>query len=231
MDLVLQVGGYLVGLVLQLLTINSMRGGAYRRYPFLFLYVIADFLTSLLEIWPRLQYDKGTPEAKHQWTVLYWIDEWIIQALVFLLVISLVYRASVRFRPRRTLMLLLISATLLFAGITWRIHYRPEYKTGKWMTPWTRDMYFGAAVLNLGLWAMLIGSRERDNKLLMISGALGIQFTAGAVGQALREISHATVPATAVLIMVANLTCMYIWWQAFRRPDDAPKATPPPHPA
>jgi hypothetical protein len=225
MDLVLQVGGYLVGLVLQFLTINSMRHSAYREYPFLFLYVIADFLTALREIRPRLAYETGTPQAKKDWAAVYWIDEWVIQGLVFLLVISLVYRASAHLRPRRSLLAGLIGGTLLFAGISLWIHYSPEFKTGKWMTPWTRDMYFCAAILNLGLWAMLIASREKDRRLLMVSGALGIQFTAGAIGQALREISHDTVPVTAILIMVANLTCMFIWWQAFRHPAKSAERT------
>jgi hypothetical protein len=38
------------------------------------------------------------------------------------------------------------------------------------------------------------------------------------MGQALREISRATVPATGLMIIFANLTCTYIWWQAFRPP-------------
>jgi hypothetical protein len=225
MDLVLQVAGFVLGLVLQILTLNSMRRGAYRHYPFLFLYVIVDFLTSLLEIWPRLEYDNGTAVAKRQFALIYWVDEVIIQFLVFLLVISLIYRASARMRPRRSLTFLLTGATLAIAGISWWLNYSPELRWGKWMTPWSRNMYFCAAILNLALWAMLIASREKDQRLLMISGALGIQFTANAIGQALRDISHATVPAANVLIMVSNLTCMYIWWHAFRLPQAAQKAS------
>ena len=86
------------------------------------------------------------------------------------------------------------------------------------MTRWTRDMNFCAAVLDLGLWAMLIRTREKDMRILMISGALGIQFTAGAVGQALRDVSNATVNITSVLIVSANLVCLCIWWQTFRDP-------------
>ena len=41
------------------------------------------------------------------------------------------------------------------------------------MTPWTRDLNFGAAILDLGLWALLIGSRQKDRKLLLVTGALG----------------------------------------------------------
>jgi hypothetical protein len=94
-------------------------------------------------------------------------------------------------------------------------------RMGQWMTPWTRDLNSCAAILDLGLWAMLIRSREKDYRLLMVSGALGIQFAAGAMGQALREMSRSTVPG--LLIMFANFTCTYIWWQAFRPPKKDPK--------
>jgi hypothetical protein len=69
---------------------------------------------------------------------------------------------------------------------------------------------------------MLISRPKRDWRLLMVSGALGIQFTAGAIGQALRDISHATVLFTSVFIMCANIACLYIWRQAFREPQKRP---------
>ena len=108
---------------------------------------------------------------------------------------------------------------LVFAGITFLIYYDPSTTTGKWMNPWLR-IEFRAAVLDLGLWALLIGARHKDYKLLMVSGALGIQFTADAIGQALRFLSHSptSVQLTGYLISCANLVCLYIFWQAFRSP-------------
>jgi protein-S-isoprenylcysteine O-methyltransferase Ste14 len=89
------------------------------------------------------------------------------------------------------------------------------------MTPWFRNLNFSAAILDMGLWALLIGARRKDYRLLMISGALGIQFTAGAIGQAFRQVthsSHSSVQVTGYLIAFANLACLYIFWQAFRAP-------------
>jgi hypothetical protein len=86
------------------------------------------------------------------------------------------------------------------------------------MTLWTRNMNFCAAILDLALWATLIRKREKDQRTLMIAGALGLQFTAGAIGQALRDVSHSQVDLSSVIIVSANLICLYIWWQAFRRP-------------
>jgi len=221
MNIASQIAGHVVGLLLDVLVVDGLRRGPYRRYPFLFLYVIGDFLTTVLEIEPSLTFN-ATAAAQQRWRATYWIDEQIMQGLLFLLVISLLYRASAGTRARRTILLGVIGATVLFATISLAVHHRPGMKTGQWMTPWTRDLNSSSAVLDLGLWALLIRSREKDYRLLMVSGALGIQFAAGAMGQALREISRATVPATGLFIMFANLACTYIWWQAFR-PSKTPK--------
>ncbi len=218
MSLALQLIGYGAAISLQILILNAMRGGAWRRYPFVALYVVADLVTNVAEIQPNIAYDSGSALAKKHWAILYWFDERIMQALLFLLVISLIYRASTHLRPRRTLVLTLVCASLLFAGISLFAHFDPNVTTGMWMTRWTRDMNFCAAILDLGLWAMLIRAHEKDYRILMIAGALGMQFTAGAVGQAMRDISHETVDITSVIMVGANLTCLYIWWQAFRRP-------------
>ena len=36
------------------------------------------------------------------------------------------------------------------------IHYRASAALGVWMTPWKRDIRFGAAVLDLAAWGMLV---------------------------------------------------------------------------
>jgi hypothetical protein len=84
------------------------------------------------------------------------------------------------------------------------------------MTRWTRDLNFCAAILDLGLWALLIGSRQKDYKLLLVTGALGIQFTGGAIGQSLRDMAPGIVAAASDFMMIASLARLYIWWQAFR---------------
>jgi hypothetical protein len=50
----------------------------------------------------------------------------------------------------------------------------------------------------------------------MITGGLGIQFAGGAIGQALRDMSPAIVMAASDFTVIANLACLYIWWQALR---------------
>jgi hypothetical protein len=84
------------------------------------------------------------------------------------------------------------------------------------MTQWTRDLNFCAAILDLGLWALLIGSRKKDYKLLLVTGALGIQFAGGAIGQSLRDMSPGIVTVAGDFTVIASLARVYIWWQAFR---------------
>lgn len=228
MDFAVQIVGYMVGLPLEILVVDAMRrAAAYRLYPFVFLYVIADFITTVMEIQPSLAFMAKKEGSQHPWSTIYWRDQWIMQALVFLLVLSLLYRASAQIGPRRTMLLGLICATLLFAAVSLMLDYTPNTKIGRWMTPWTRDLNFCAAILDLGLWALLISSKEKDYRLLMVSGALGVQFAARAMGEALRGTEMDTVipfsPAlriavAGIMIMCANLACTYIWWQAFRPP-------------
>jgi len=223
MSVVLQVFGYAAAITLQVLVLQAMRHGSWRRYPFLFVYVVVDLITNLIEIKPRLIYDSLTQIERRQWLFLYYWDERIIQATLFLLVISLIYRASTDVRARRVLLVALVLGSILFALISLLIHYDPNVTTGKWMTPWTRNMNFCAAILDLLLWATLIRTRQKDQRLLMISGALGLQFTAGAIGWALRDVSHGTIDFASILIVSGNLSCFYIWWQALR----VPAAKPP----
>lgn len=88
------------------------------------------------------------------------------------------------------------------------------------MTPWTRDLSFCATVLDLALWMILIASRKSDRRLLLICGALGMQFTAEAIGEAIVNLAaphmEAVALAGAIVAVTGNLICLYVWWQTFR---------------
>jgi hypothetical protein len=223
MRVALQVCGYVVGLPLELLIIATLLRGGYKRFPFLFLYTVADFLTSVVEIRPSLNYGSRSRQAVREWAFIYWMDERIMQTLMFLLVISLIYAATANMRPRRLVLALLIFGTLAFAGVSLAIHYNPQVVPGKWMTPWTRDLSFCAALLDLGLWTLLIRPGKRNRQLLMITGGLGILFTGQAIGQAVRNIgqslqnpSSAIVLLGGLVIVATNVVCLYIWWRTLR---------------
>jgi len=218
MDFAFQVLGYLFAIPLGVLTIRALLRGEYRHYPILLLYLVVDLLTSVLEILTRALPIAESREARRTFIWIYWIDERIIQFLLFLLVLSLVYRSSAHLRTRRALVFLLVCFSVLYAGGSLLWHRDPHLTVSRWMTPWTRDMNFAAAILDLGLWALLISRPKRDWRLLMVSGALGIQFTGGAIGQSLRDLSHEAVLLSSLLIVASNVACLYIWWQVFRKP-------------
>jgi len=226
MQLAFQICAYVTGLSLGLMIIAALLRGHWKQFPFVFAYVLGDFLTTVLEIQPGLQYESATAQAKKSFALLYWWNERIMQVLVFLLVISLIYRAAAHLKTRHILLLGVICGILLFAGITLFIYYDPGITTGKWITPWLRNLNFSAAILDLGLWALLIGAKRKDYRLLMVSGALGIQFTGGAIGQAVRQLSHSSVQLTAYFIPLANLICLYILWRAFLTPSTPADSRP-----
>ena len=226
MQLALQIVAYAIGLALELMIMAVLLRGQWKQYPFVFAYVLGVFFTTALEIQPGLQYEGATAQAKRSFALLYWWDERVTQVLVFLLVISLIYRAAAHLKTRRILLLGVVCGILLFAGITFFIYYVPGIATGRWITPWLRNLNFCAAVLDLGLWALLIGATRKEYKLLMLSGALGIQFTGGAIGQAVRQLSHSSVQVTAYFIAASNLACLYILWRAFLTPSTPADSRP-----
>ena len=234
MQLGIQIAAYLIGLSLGLMVMATLLRGEWKKYPFVFAYVLGDFLTTVVEIRPGLQYANATAQARRAYTWLYWWDERIMQALMFLLVMSLIYRAAAHMKARNTLMLAVSFGILLFAGVTLFVYFdaTPGVPSGKWMTPWLRNLNFSAAIVDLGLWAQLIGARRKDYTLLLVSGALGIQFTGGAIGQAVRQISHSSAQVTGYFISLSNLICLFIFWQAFRMsaasPDSKPHGPPIP---
>jgi hypothetical protein len=230
--------GWLAGIPLEFLVVTALVRGAYRRFPLVFLYAVANLLTTLVEIPPYVAYF-ATRDAS-VWdhaSKVYWVDECVLQVLIFLVVISLIDQATSAGRRRRMVRAGLIAGALLFAGITFLVQYQPlADKRGYWMTPWTQDLSVCATVLDLALWAMLIASRQGDRRLLAISGGLGIQFTGEAIGAALRNLSvprhlEALSITGSAVTMVANMACLYMWWHAFRGARDGARSPALPRPA
>ncbi len=227
MHLAFQIAAYLIGLPLGLMIMAVLLRGQWKQYPFVFAYVLGDFLTTVLEIQPGLQYENATAQAKKSFALLYWWNERLMQVLVFLLIISLIYRATAHQKTRHILLLGVICGILLFAGVTLFIYYDPgSGHLGRWITPWLRNLNFCAAILDLGLWALLIGSPRKNYRLLMVSGALGIQLTGSAIGQAARQLTHSSVQVTAYFMPVSTLLCLYILWRAFRSPSPPVDSSP-----
>lgn len=226
MEFAIQVCGWLVGLVLEILILAALLRGEFKNFPFVFAYTLANFLITVLEIHLTLNMRAHKPGSGSEYWFMwwYWRNEAVLQLLLFAVVISLIYYAIERGRSRRIVLAGMIGGAILFAGITFLIHYIPgAISIGVWMTPWSRDLYVVSTVLDLALWARLIAAKRKDRRLLMLAGALGIQLTGEAIGESIRyvavhlfhEAHRGQIPGN-ILILLANLAAMYIWWQTFR---------------
>jgi hypothetical protein len=183
--------------------------------------VIGDFLTTGVEIPSALGYHRGMQWAAFAFPAVHWFNVVVMQVLVYAVVMSLIYQATGKLQTRRIVRASLIVGAILFAGASFLIHRNPALNMGSFMTPWTRDLSFCSTILDLALWALLIASREKDHRLLLLSGGLGIQFTGEAIGTsivqlALRNRSRTLSLSGGVVMVLADLMFLYIWWQAFR---------------
>lgn len=223
MRFAIQVCGWAIGLPLEVLILAALLRSGYRRFAFVFLYVIVDFLTTVMEIPAQIDYSHGIARATTALSPLWWMDEVIEQVLVYVVVISFIYAASRHLRSRHLLPVALIAGASLIAAISFYSHYSPDLPRGMWMTPWTRDLNFCSVVLDLGLWALLIGTRRREHTLLLLSGGLGIKFTGESIGESIRQLASRTrsrpISLTGNSIsLLANLFFLFVWWQALRVP-------------
>ncbi len=231
MDLALLLCSYLVWCPLEVLAISAVMRVGVRRYPLVFAYLVVSLLAACASVPAMWAYYEGRRANGSGYIHLYWLNEGVTDALIFAVVITLIYRASSGLAIRRTVRRGLALGSVLYIGISFLIHYQSTAAIGMWMAPWTRDITFCAAILDLALWAMLIGSRSTDSRLLMLSGGMGIMFCGMAIGESFRTIaihyrSHAIVQAGNSVEQIANIVFLYVWWQTFRR-EAAERLVPP----
>jgi hypothetical protein len=213
---VLQWMFIVAGAVVQLLLIAVLVRGSYRTFPFLFAYAVAAFLATAVEVAAILDLMWwSTYTYKY-----YWINDLILQSLIMLLVLSLVYQ-SMQDNPKRpsTIRLLVLGVVIVAAASLAFYWSKPLNER---MTDVARNLSFSAVLLNLVLWMSLIRRRLPDPRLLVISGALGIQMAGQAIGHSLRQLaaprrSVLLVTAGNVMIAASHVMCMYLCWQTLRQ--------------
>ena len=222
MQEVLQYIEWGIGLPLELLIISALVRGPFRRFPFLLLYSVALFLTTVIEISINQAYFAGIRFAYSPATY-YWVDEGVRQTLLLATVLSLAYLATGSLRSRTLLRIVLISGGVAVAATSFLVHHQNHLAAGigrwRWMTLWVRDMDFTAAIVDLAICTLLLASRQKDTQVLLISGGLGIQFTGEAMGESLRYLfpqwSSATGPGT-IIVVATSLAAFWVLWRALR---------------
>jgi len=170
------------------------------------------------------------PRYREAYAAFFWPANTVLISLLFAAVISLIYQATETAPTRRLLRFLVIATAVLIPAVTFAIQYTGKGPHGKWLTPWTSNLDFCAAILDLALWMIAIGSKKADRLVLRLSGALGIQFAGEAIGYSIRALatpSH-SLPLVWVgntVLLFASLPCLYFWWQAFRSPAPSARRT------
>jgi hypothetical protein len=232
MQFAIQLIFWAIGLPLSLLVIAALLRGGYRLFPVLFVYLVVDFLLTIAGMPTYIAYYfYHDPAAKIRMAKWFALDEMLLQPLVYAVVVSLIYRATEKAPSRGPVRGILIGAAVLIAGVSFLYHYQPQMPHGDWMAFWTRDLNLSSAILDLALWGLLLASRVKDSRLLLISGGLGIQFTGETIGESLRSMaiqhqSHTLSFAGSFVTALADWASLYIIWQAVRRTKnpDAKKA-------
>ncbi len=201
-----------VSIPLQGLLLNALARSGFRSFPFLFLYALLLFFWTIANVAGR---EGGRLPAT--WQAAYWTVEVTLQGLLYCLVLSLVRRA-LRANPNRVKFLraLILLVILYWIGscvLTW------DPRRNAWMTDFTKYVSFGGALMNLVVWALLVGGRHPDRSLLMISGGYGVQSAGEAISQSLRALAVSN--RSLLLLTTGNVSgllthsiCLLIWWKA-----------------
>jgi hypothetical protein len=204
---------FMAGAVLELLILNGLIKGSYRKYPVLFTYVLILFFTGIIDATLYFEIGLWTGSAR----TVFWVNDSIRQVFLFVFVLSLVYQAMASGPGRAAVQRLLIIGSLILAIISY--YGMHDARPSAWMTSVIRNMSFCAAIVNLGLWAALLRQKRRDSQILLLSGGLGLQMTGEAIGHSFRnlwQISRTYAVAGNVILVLAHLLCLLAWWQAFR---------------
>ena len=155
---------------------------------------------------------------------LYWTNDVLVDLFRFVLVMVLIYKASGNTRrvSGRVLSALVV-AMIALPFVLFHPTFTP-FPRAAWFNSTSELLNFGAAIMNLMLWATLIASRSRDPQLLMVSAGLGIVVTGTAISYGIHFLTgEGEFGAVGSLFM--NLTQLggwLVWCWAFR---PAPRRT------
>ena len=220
--------------------------GHSRKFWALLVYVVWELLGNVVVQGFDLLYNgavvsaNSSAEAVRWYARLYWMNDVIVDLLRFLLVIGLMYRATSG--PKRASVGRILSGIVVVALVLPFLLF-PMFPRGP--KPWIEDTWFnstsellnfGAAIMNLVLWGVLLADRKRDPQLTVVSIGLGVVVTGAAISYGFRFL----IPAEAqfipnMFLMLTQLVGWSIWCRAFwpaqgRQPalDPAPSNAMPP---
>jgi len=190
-----------------------MLRGAWREYPFVFLYVIASALSTAIQ--GSCKYYFG-PRSR-EFIRAYWTSDFIGTFLILLLIIHLIRKAMEGHPKRGTVYAgLLLGLVILAVGMLFYMqHTVRHFSLGWWMTRLGRDYYFMATLLNAVLWFTLLKVNHPDRRLYLVTSGMGLALSGAAIAHALRTVGQ-LVTVTGLLLVFVYFGKLYIWYVAFR---------------
>lgn len=213
----------LVGL--QALLCVLLLRGPFKKYLILLFYSLVQLVTSAVEF---TLFATGSRPNTLLYRRIYWSDEILLDLLLFLLVIVLTYRATEGSPIRPAVGKLLTGVVVIALALPFLVVRGPLFSM-HWFNVTSQLLNFGAAIMNLGLWTALIGSKKRDPRLLVVSAGLGVMVTGAAIAWGLRQfVSEGAIAQviTDKFGLVTQILAVAIWCWAFR---PAAKEVPPAH--
>jgi hypothetical protein len=105
--------------------------GNWRRFPLIFSFVIADFPVAAAELPTMWAVSFHGTAAARSWSArIYQRGEVFLEFFTFVVVISLILRASAHLRSRRLMRVECVAGAIPFVGISFRTHYDPRVRVG-----------------------------------------------------------------------------------------------------
>jgi len=188
--------------------------GSLRRYPLLLIYCFLQLAATVTEEYVYRVF--GQPSLLFY--RLYWTDEMTLDLLLFLMVIALTYRA-LEGSPLRAGMGRLLGAVVIIVLIVPFVLFSARRFSSAWFDGTSQLLNFGGAIMNLGLWTALIGTKKRDALLLTVSAGLGVAVTGAAIAFGLRRFTPhggTTQQLANLFKTITYLASVAIWCWAFR---------------
>ena len=211
-----------VASIFYLVLLRRLSADQFREFTALFLYLAVLFLTTAVDYYfvflPRQNPFGADPR------VVFYIDDLSRQAMIYVIVISLIRRAVPVESGLHGLRRRLLPAALVVA-VMFLLFFRQD-NVARWMTNVVRNLSILAMLLNMCLWLLLIRGRSKDKTLVLVVSGLGLQMAGEVIGQSFRLLSQNTVMMGNVILTLSHLLCLWVWTQALGL---APKSVRPSH--
>ena len=204
----------LLGMLLQSMVISAMLGGAVKRYPLVFGYVVFSFFSTVVQV----SFQEYFGRRSKEFIRAYWVVDFIGTFLLLMVIIHFIRLAMEKSRHRSTVywgLLLGVAGTAAATVLLMRYSGR-AFTLGKWLTEVGRDYYFSAVLLNAILWMVLVRRHHEDQQLYLLASGLGLKLCGAAIAHAFRLLEKPLWLGNQVMV-VTYLLSLYVWYVALQR--------------